>query len=61
MYQDEYEINHSILVYCDEDSEGVVIESEGYHCARYQGYIYNVNELLKTHTYFSSDYEVVYL
>lgn len=28
MYQDEDEINHSILVYCDEDSEGFVIESE---------------------------------
>lgn len=57
MYQDESGINHSILVYCDEEPDGVVIESEGYHYARYQGYINNVHELLETNTYASLDYE----
>lgn len=57
MYQDESGINHSILVYCDEEPDGVVIESEGYHYARYQGYVNNVHELLETNTYASLDYE----
>lgn len=57
MYQDETGINHSILVYCDEEPDGIVIESEGYHYARYQGYVNNVHELLETHTYASNDYE----
>ncbi|MEA4875655.1 DUF4314 domain-containing protein [Anaerorhabdus sp.] len=57
MYQDEDGISHSILVYCDEEPDGIVIESEGYHYARYQGYINNVHELLETQTYASNDYD----
>lgn len=57
MYQDENGINHSVLVYCDEEPDGIVIESEGYHYARYQGYISNIHELLETHTYASNNYE----
>ncbi|MEG0528176.1 MAG: DUF4314 domain-containing protein, partial [Longicatena sp.] len=57
MFQDQDGINHSILVYCDEEPDGILIESEGYYYARYQGYVNNVHELLETNTYASHDYE----
>ncbi len=57
MYQDESGINHSILVYCDEEPDGIVIESEGYNYARYQGYVNNVHDLLETNKYASLDYK----
>ncbi|QIK86629.1 DUF4314 domain-containing protein [Erysipelothrix sp. HDW6B] len=60
MDQDEYGQNHSILVYCDEELDGIVIESEGYNYARYQGFATNVHDLLDTHTYTTSNYEDSY-
>lgn len=39
---------HSILVYCDEEPDGIVIESEGFKYARYSGHVNNVHNLIET-------------
>ena len=39
---------HSILVYCEEEPDGIVIESEGFKYARYSGHVNNVHSLLET-------------
>lgn len=57
MYQDDFKQNHCILVYCDEEPDGILIESEGYGYARYQGYVSNVHDLLLTNTYASLNRE----
>lgn len=49
MYQDEFR-HHSILVYCDEEPDAMLIQSEGYNYARYSSFIPNIHELLETHT-----------
>lgn len=55
MYQDEDGTNHCILVYCDEEPGGILIESEGYNYPRYQGFVNNAHDLLDTHTHASLD------
>lgn len=47
MYTED-DVYHSILVYCDEEQSGILIESEGYEYARYQGFIDDVHKLLET-------------
>lgn len=44
----EDDVYHSILVYCEEEQGGILIESEGYEYARYQGFVSNVHEILET-------------
>lgn len=48
MYVDDQEIMHCILYYSDDFSEGIVVDSEGYNYARYQGYINDVHSLIET-------------
>ena len=38
MYQDNSRIDHCILVMRDGDDYGIVVQSEGYHYARYSAY-----------------------
>ena len=51
MYKDDNNINHCILVYCDEYDNGIVINSEGFSYARYLGMINDVHQLLSTSLY----------
>lgn len=39
---------HSILVYCDEEQDGLLVESEGFHYARYTGHLPKIHDLIET-------------
>lgn len=49
MYQDD-DVHFSIVVYCDEEPDAILVQSEGYNYARYSSFIPNIHELLETHT-----------
>ena len=48
MYCDENEVFHCILVTSDEHDFGILVESEGYHYARYAAFIPLIKTKLKT-------------
>lgn len=49
MYCDKDKVFHCLLIYDEEQGDGLIIESEGYEYARYAGYVPNAKLLYESH------------